>query len=65
MVAAEIDAAAGTGAVWYLWSGGYRWLDDQCERLGAELGKGRPSATVAVADPSILEHANLVRFGAP
>ena len=68
-VAAEIDAAAGTGAVWYLWSGGYRWLDDQCERLAAELGAtleaSRPSATVAVADPSILEHANLVRFGAP
>ena len=68
-VAAEIDAAAGIGAVWYLWSGGYRWLDDQCERLAAELGAkledSRPSVTVAVADPTILEHANLVRFGAP
>ena len=68
-VAAEIEAAAGTGAVWYLWSGGYRWLDDQCERLAGELGAkledSRPSVTVAVADPTILEHANLVRFGAP
>ena len=58
-VAAEVDAAAGTGAVWYLWSGGYRWLDDQCERLAAELGikfkDSRPSVTVAVVDPTILE----------
>jgi hypothetical protein len=33
--------------------------------LAAELGEGRPAVTVAAADPTILEHANLVRFGPP
>jgi hypothetical protein len=64
-VAERIVGEAGPGAIWYLWAGGYRWLDDQCERLAVELGRNHPAATVAQADPAVLEHANLVRFGVP
>jgi hypothetical protein len=64
-VAAQLEATAGERTIWLLWSGGYRWLDDQCERLAGELGRARTATVVAGADPTILEHATLVGFGRP
>ena len=62
--AAEIDRLAGRDhTVWLVWSGGYRTLDDKCERTVSALRKLRPGGKAVKASGREFEHMWLYQYG--
>jgi hypothetical protein len=61
--AEALDAQAGDGTVWLVWSGGYRTLGTACETLTDQLRRLRPGGTGVVSSSDEFEHAWLYQYG--
>lgn len=49
-VAARVGERAGGATIWLVWTGGYRTLEGDCERLATALGADRPTEVVLAGD---------------
>lgn len=65
-VAAAVRDRAGGATTWLVWTGGYRTLEGDCERLAAALGADRPTEVVLAGDgEEYFEPMTVHRYPAP
>jgi hypothetical protein len=50
------------GAIWYVWTPGYRTLGSACEDMVELLGAERPRTTVVPRRTDVDEDAELIRY---
>ncbi|MGZ4689163.1 MAG: glycosyltransferase family 39 protein [Acidimicrobiia bacterium] len=61
--ASALMKRAGTGAVWFVTSSGYRPFELRCETILSDLGAARGAGqTLVASDTGIFEHMGVVRF---